>query len=260
MEERLSRMESSNTHGYSECSNCQIPACSCLLSQWCGTPLIHKSPVIHRFLQGCITKTISKLTDLRNGFVFYYIGVQLKRGIFSIFLTVAFLWLIDGHLSFHFWSYFLSLLLLYPFHLTHYLVLTHSHTSHSILSKPWTNWSNGLLVTFYWSRTSPKPLSALVLGFCSPWASSPSISFHCKLQLSAMLSTLPLLLLRLWLLVLKPLGWNHCLVQTLFQQSNWPQPSTSKRDRHLWEKEDELHSIFKKLSSSHARFLLKNKD
>lgn len=184
--------------------------------------------------------------------------MQSKRGLFSIFVPEAFLWSIDGHFSFHFWSYFLSLLLLYPFHLTHYLLLTPSHTSHSVLSEPWTNWSNGLIVTFSWSRTFPKPLSALML--CSLWASSPSISLYCQLRRSATLSTLLLLLLRMWLLVSKPVGWHHFLVQTLFQQSNWPQPSTSKHDRHLWEKEDELHSIFKRGSSSHARFLFKNKD
>lgn len=95
--------------------------------------------------------------------------MQLKTGIFSIFVPVAYLWSRDGHLfpsisnlifclSF---CYILSIFFLFSlssshtFLLTHDLLLSLSHRSLSIIYEPWSNWSNALLVTFLWSKTSP---------------------------------------------------------------------------------------------------------
>lgn len=124
LEQRLPKTESSDMHVCPICSNCQTPASSCLLPM-CGTSLMHKFYIIHRFLQGWSTKILSRLTDLRNCFFFsYYICMKLKGGIFSTIVPVAYLWPVDGHLYLPFLILFsafplaisFSIFFLFPFH------------------------------------------------------------------------------------------------------------------------------------------------
>lgn len=79
LEQRLPKTESSDMHVCPICSNCQTPASSCLLPM-CGTSLMHKFYIIHRFLQGWSTKILSRLTDLRNCFFFFLLYMhEIKR-------------------------------------------------------------------------------------------------------------------------------------------------------------------------------------
>lgn len=150
------------------------------LAHVCGTSLMHKFYIIHGFLQGWSTKILSRLTDLRNWlFFFYYICMKLKGGIFSTIVPVAYLWSslwsslpFISNLIFCLSSGY-SLFYLLPFSfpsphtflLTHDLLLTLSYASPSTLSEPWSNWSNGLLVTFLIKDFLPSPLQLHCLGF-----------------------------------------------------------------------------------------------